>query len=287
MDKRINIILDLMCKEISRDNLIKLVESIDFDKKHVVSISEDHRINFCARFFPATKQIIVNYGKMLDYLDSFNEIIRIDMVSAREYEIKLICILTAYRIILHELYHAKQAYNVFYGDDSSAETELIRSIYNVDVDYFKRNKRKNYREKKIDDLTSYINSILVPYDEINLIERRAKIESYKQIREIISPIKYRYSDVYDELYMLELCKKINGYDKKIIPFFQLLDILNKNGLKYNFPYGVDNHADFINKIYEVTTEEERFELGLSVDIDTVENAYNEISSILCKKSSFI
>ena len=277
----LELIMNLMEKPITKDSLKQIKEMVEktVDSNYVRSIEETTQIKTSARFLTASRIILVNYSRIGKFMEQATEILKIDTKTNKHRDKKLIKLLTAYRILLHEIHHSKQIYNVFDECKEDIESEIIRSIYNIDKEEYQKQIKKTEKNIIIEETTRVPNEILRDYSEINPIERKAEIESYKKIIELITPIKDAYQKVYDEIRMQMLFNRYNGY-QYAIPYEQTLEILKMNKAKYKLPYNSENMKDFLNTIQNKTTEIERMELGLKVSNDTINNTISSIQKII-------
>ena len=284
MKNELEFIIELMNSEINLDTLRKIKQKIEKIKnsEHVEYIKENNKIPVNAAFMVSTKTIQVNQGHILQYLKGIDEVLKTDMPSSTENDIKMFKLLTIYRIYIHELYHSKQIYDAFDTNKNDMETEITRSLYNINRKEYLESLKTKTREQLIENKTLETNNILYKYNEINPLERKAEIESFKYIRNMLLPIKCAFLNVYDEMYLMELSKMIAGYDQAEIPYIKVLEILKNESKNFNikFPYGCPNKFLFMNTARESLTEKERFELGLEVDHSTIDNAYQKINKIL-------
>ena len=277
----LELIMNLMDQPITKDSLKQIREMNEktVDTNYVRSIEETTCIKSSALFLPSPRIILVNYSRMNKIMEQATEILKIDTKTNKHKDKKLIKLLTIYRILLHEIHHSKQIYNVFDECKEDIESEIIRSIYNIDKEEYKKQLKKTEKNIIIEETTRKTNNILRPYSEINPIERKAEIESYKKIIELITPIKEAYPKVYNEIKMQMLFNRYNGYQYGL-PYEQTLEILKMNRAKYKLPYNSENMKDFFNTIQNKTTEIERMELGLKVSNDTINNTISSIQKIL-------
>lgn len=276
----LELIMNLMDKPLNDDSLKQIKEMVEknLNPEYVRRIEETTFIKGSAQFLPSFRTIVINYNYIKKSMDKAKKVLQEDTNTTRHSEKKLIKLLTAYRILLHEIYHSKQIYNVFDTCETDIETEIIRSLYNIEIEEYKKEQEKKDKSEIIEQKTFKINKILMPYSEINPIERKAEIESYKVIREMINPIKNSYPKVYDEIEMQILVNMCNGY-QYISPYEQVLDIIKTNDIKYKLPYNSTNINDFTNKIKDKTTEIERMELGLNVSRNTIEKTFDKLQKI--------
>ena len=284
MKTELEFLIELMNQEINLDTLRTIKQQIYKIKNsdHVQSIKENNKIPTNAAFMVATKTIQVNHGHILQYLKRLDEVLKTDMPRSTENDIKLFKLLTIYRIYIHELYHSKQIYNAFDTEKEDIETEITRSLYNINRKEYLEGLKVKTREQIIEDKTLKTNNILYKHSDINPLERKAEIESFKYIRNMLLPVKSVYLNVYDELYLMELSKKIAGYDQSEVPYIKVLEILKTENRNFNikFPYGCPNKYSFLSTAQEKLTEQQRFELGLNVKPTTIDIAYQKINRIL-------
>ena len=280
MKEELEVIINLMDKPINIDSLKQIKEMVEkkVNPKYVRSIEETHYITGAAEFLLSSRIILINYNNIKKYMEIAKETLKEDTRTNKNTEKKLIRLLSVYRILLHEMHHSKQIYNVFDTCEKDIETEIIKSIYNIDNEEYKNQIQNKDIYTIIEEKTAKINQILRPYSEINPIERKAEIESYKQIRELIKPVKNSYPNVYNEMEMQILSNMYNGYQNGV-PYEQVLKIIKENNSKYTLPYNSKNINDFMNKIKDKLTEIERMELGLNVQENTIENTFNNLQKI--------
>lgn len=284
MEKELDFIMALMNEKIEIETLKTIKQRIDKmkNKQLVETIKENKKINLPAEFMASSKIIKVNYNKMLEYLNKLENAMKIDIPQATLEEIKLIKLLTVYRIFIHEIYHSKQIYSAFDTKQNDIETEITRSLYNINIEKYSKELKTKNRNQIIEEKTVKTNEILFKHSEINPIERKAEIESLKQIKQLITPIKGKYKNVYNELQLIEYSKLIAGYDRAEIPYIKVLEILKKENkeFKIKFPYGCPNKFEFLKTAEDLATEKERLELGLNVSNETTERIYQKIYDMI-------
>ncbi len=284
MEAELKFIMDLMDNEIDIETLRKIRDRIDKtkNKEHVEEIKENKKIPVPAAFMVSSKTIKVNNARMLDYLIRLESAMKIDMPETTDEELQLIKLITIYRIYMHELYHSKQIYDAFDTDKTDIETEITRSLYNIDRKVYLEELKTKSRKQIIEEKTYMTNSIFYNHPEINILDRKADIETLKYVRNMLSPVKDSFENVDTYLYLLKLSLLINGYDKPEVPYIETLEKLKILNKKFNivYPYNSKNKFMFLSAIKEITTEKERFELGLDVSQQTIENTYQKIDKIL-------
>lgn len=284
MENELEFIIDLMHHEINIDTLKKIKQRIDNEKdvRHVERIKESKDIIKPTSFLFSTKTIKVNYIRMLDYLEKLESVMKTDMPESRTEEIKLIKLLTIYRMFMHELYHSKQIYEAFDTDINDLETEMTRSLYNFNRKEYLEKLQTKTRRQLIEEKTLKINNILYNYPEINTLDRKAEIESLKYVRRIIKPIQADCMNTYNELQLMEFSKLIAGYDKQDAPYIEALNKIKQLDPSFiiKYPYEYSNKNLFLNTVKNITTEKERFELGLEVSTLTIDNTYTKINKLL-------
>ena len=226
MKDELNLIINLMNKPLNIDALKKIKRMIEkqINPKYVKEITETDNINRSAQFMTSSKIILVNYEYIETYIEKEAKAFEMDMLTSKKEYIKLIKLLTAYRILLHEIHHAKQIYNVFDAYELDIESEILRIIYNIDREEYIEQLKNKYKIEIIEEKTKMTNIVLSKYSEINPIERKAEIESYKKIKKIIEPLKNIYPEVYDGIEMRKLYNMYNGYQDGI-PFEKLINIM--------------------------------------------------------------
>lgn len=285
MNQELKLILELLNEKIDIKTLKKIKKMIEknINKTHIEKIQEDTEIPVPAVFLLSTKIVKINYNRIQKYLEEFESAMRINMPNATKEDMQLIKLLTMYRMLLHEIYHSKQIYNVFDTDKNDIETEIIRSIYNIDRKKIIEELKFLTRNEIIEYTTALTNEILLPYHEINPLERKAEIQSFLQIRQMLEPIKQAYQKVYDEIYCMEMIKATTGYETNEIPYFKTLEILERLNPDFKFilPYDSKTRIEFLNKVHE--TEREKLELGLDVKQNTLQSINDELIRILYKK----
>jgi len=286
METDLNFIMKLNEEEITIETLKKIKQRINKLKNsnHVKSIKENKTIPINGVYYPGRKEIEVNLTHIIKYLDIFEEAMWTDIPNARKDEMKMLKLLTAYRIFLHEIYHSKQIYNAYETDSNDLESEIIRAIYNMSRKTYLQELETKSREQIMEEKTKETNDILMPHFEINPIERKAEIESFKRVRQILMPVRDNYISTYDELYVLEQATLIKGYDQAEVPFIQLIKILKEQNPNFRimFPYGCSNKYDFFKTVEGLATEQERIELGLNIYPKTKDRVYEKIDAILFK-----
>ena len=287
MKEELDFIMNLMEKEFTINTLKEIKEKIKKEKNEnqITEIIENDKCPTAAAFFLSTKHIEVNYGKMLNHAIIYANRINNSYGITKE-ELKLIEILTAYRMLLHEIHHSKQMYNVFDTNNMDPETEIIRSILNISrKDYLNELKTKS-REEIIEERTFKINNMIIPYSEINPIERKAEIESLKGIRNIIEPIKSKYIKIYDEIHFNELLLKTDKYDEysetlniNMTPYIQILRLIKQNLHlpRIYLPYNTSTYKEAMNELSKKTSEQERLDLGLEVKHYTLQKANDRMN----------
>lgn len=284
METELEFIMELNKEELTIETLKRIKERLNIlrNKDQIKSIKDCLEIEFKAAYYPETKMIGVNYIRIMSYLNKFEQAMRLDIPNARKDEIRMLKILTAYRIFLHEMYHSKQIYNAYETDSNDLESELIRSIFSMDRKTYLQELKTKTRSEIMDERTTTINNILMPYSELNPIERKAEIESYRQVRKILMPVRGNYMNVYDELHLLELGIQAQGYDLVEVPYIGILNILNEKIPDYRikYPYECKNKYAFFETVKEIATEQERLELGLNVRSVTKDRVYEKIEAIL-------
>jgi len=284
MEAELKFIMDLMDNEIDIETLRKIRDRIDKtkNKEHVEEIKENKKIPVPAAFMVSSKTIKVNNARMLDYLIRLESAMKIDMPETTDEELQLIKLITIYRIYMHELYHSKQIYDAFDTDKTDIETEMTRSLYNIDRKIYLEELKTKSRKQIIEEKTYMTNSIFYNHPEINILDRKADIETLKYVRNMLSPVKDSFENVDTYLYLLKLSLLINGYDKPEVPYIETLEKLKILNKKFNivYPYNSKNKFMFLSAIKEITTEKERFELGLDVSQQTIENTYQKIDKTL-------
>ena len=284
MTTDLEFITNLMACEIDKYTLKRLKQRIERikDDDKIEKIIEDRKIPTTLEFLPATKTIKVNYKNILNYLEKFENAMKMDIPNASEKEMKMLKLLTVYKIFLHEMYHSQQFFNAYELNSNDLESEIIRSIYNMNRKTYLEELKIKTREQIMEERTKKTNDILMPYFEINPIERKSEIESLRRVRQILLPVRGNYMNVYDELYVLEQSTLIKGYDRAEVPFIQMLEILKKRNPNYRimFPYGCPNKYEFLKVVEGLATEQERLDLGLNVRTVTKDRVYEKIEAIL-------
>ena len=284
MTTDLEFIMELNEEKITIKTLKKIKERLNTLRNidYIKSIKDCSELEHMAEYFPGTKMIGINYSKIMNFLDEYENAIYLDIPQASIKEMKMLRLITAYRIFLHEIHHSKQFYNAYETDSADLESEIIRSIYNMDRKKFLKELRTRTRREIMEEKTFKINEELLNYSEINPLERKAEIESFRQVRSILAPIRGMYMNLYDELYLLELAAQINGYDKEEVPFIQTLNTLKENipNYKVNYPYGCKDKYDLFETTEEITSEQERFELGLNVKDITKQKTDDKMCAII-------
>ena len=285
METELEFIINLMDKEINLDTLKKIKQRMEKIKRyeHVEYIKENSKIPTPTTFIPSTKTIQVNYEKVLEYLKNLDDVIKADMPKSSEKDIKMFKLLTTYRMYIYEMYRLKQIHDAFETNEKDLETQITRSIYNIinRMDYLEKTIMIS-KQEIIKAKTSNANKILFEYSDINPLERKAEIESFKYIRKMLLPIRSTFENVYDEMYLMELSKMISGYDKAPIPYIRILELLKQEDKNFEieFPYGCESVNSFLNASKTMSTEKERFELGLNIEPETLNKTYQLINRML-------
>lgn len=279
MQEELPLIMALMDEPLNINTLkkIKNMALQNVDPKYVENIQETKYINRSAQFLISSKTILVNYKKLNEFTEKAAQTLKEDTFTKKEKDIKMIKLLTAYRILLHEIHHSKQTYNVFDICGKDLETEIIRTIYNIDWEEYIEDLKNRDKIEIIEEKTGMLNRTLIPYSDINPIERKAEIESYKRILEIIKPIQELFPNIYNEIEIQRLYNMYNGYDFNS-PFEQLLNIIKSENKKLGLPY--DKDIKDLNDIQSKATEIEKMELGLKVSENTIEQTRRKIEKIL-------
>ena len=287
METDLSFIMRQKDSEISPDILRKIKVRLNClaNGDQLEKIRENKKNTENIEYISTNKTIEVNFKLMIDYLNDFENSMRLDMPNATEEDIRLIKVLIAYKMFLHEIYHAKQLYNAFETNENDIESEIIRSIYNMDRKKYLQELMYKPREQIIKERTYETNRILLPHEDINPIERKAELEALKRVRNIITPLKDKYTKVYDELYLIELSRMIQGYEKADVPFIRIMEILKTEDPNFRIilPYGCRNKKDLFEVSETMTTERDRLEFGLNVTGQTKEKVYEKISVILDRK----
>lgn len=281
--KELEFILDLMNEENELETIKKIKKKLgkEVGKEYIKTIIETNQIPNNAVFLPGSKTILLSTENIMKYLKKLEQIVVYDFPGFTKEEIKLTRLLTIYRILLHEIYHSKQIYNAFDTDINDLETEIIRTLYSFTRKEYLQEKKFKTREQIIEEKTGKINRILMPYDEINPLERKAEIESLNAIRNLLKPVKGKYSNAYNEIYCQELFKKINGYDvclssETISPYAQTLSILQA----YNIKSFQTDENQLIYRVRDKSTEQEKMKLGLKVSRKILVKTENKIHELL-------
>lgn len=289
MEKELEFIMDLMYDDFNINTLRKITEKIDREKntEQIKEIRENDSSPNSAVFYLSKKYIDVNYRKLLNHAITYTSQIRNNYEITDE-EFKLMEILTAYRIFLHEIHHSKQIYNVFDTNNMDPETEVLRSILNVGrKEYLKELKTKS-REEIIEEKTTTINNAIRSYSELNPSERKAEIESLKHIKRIIEPLKNKYPKIYDEISFNEIIIKTEGYDeyavgfeKNMAPFIMALRIIKQelHLPKIYLPYESSTYNEALEKLNRKTSEQEKLELGLNIKPRTLQKANDRMNAL--------
>ena len=287
METDLSFILRQKDSEISPDVLRKIKIRLNCltNSDQLERIRENKKNTENITYMPADKTIEVNFKLMIDYLNDFEQSMKIDIPNATDEDIRLIKLLIAYKMFLHEIYHAKQLYNAFETNEDDMESEIIRSIYNMSRKKYLQEIMYKPRRQIMEERIYETNRILLPYADINPIERKAEIEALKQVRNIITPLKDKYMKVYDELHLIELSKMMQGYEKAEVPFIRIIEILKTEDPNFRImlPYGCNNKKELFETTETVTTERDRLEFGLNITGQTKEKVYEKISMILDRK----
>lgn len=289
MTNELDFIMDLMYDDFNINTLRKIKEKIDKEKntEQLKEIRENDLSPNSAVFYLSKKYMDINYRKLLNHAITYTSQIR-NSYEITDEEFKLMEILTAYRIFLHEIHHSKQIYNVFDTKNMDPETEVLRSILNVGrKEYLKELKTKS-REEIIEEKTAAINNIIRPYSEMNPCERKAEIESLKHIKQIIEPLKNKYIKIYDEISFNELSIKIEGYEEYAVGFeknmtpYVMASRIIKQGLhlpKIYLPYESSTYNEALEKLNRKTSEQEKLELGLDIKPRTLQKINDRINAL--------
>ena len=278
MTEELKMIMNLMDKPFDINSLKQLKQIVEknIDPKYVKEIIETDRINKSAQFLVSSRTMKVNYNRMLKFLEETKEIFEQETFTSKEKNKKMIKLVMGYRIFLHELHHSKQTYNTFDTYEEDIETEIIRIIYNIDKEDYVKQLETTEATKIIEEKTLKANTLLAEYSKINPIERKAEIESYKKIIEIMKPVKDLYPEVSDYMHMQLLANMLNGYNKYGVPFQQLIQIMNIKKIPYNNKKL--NEIIITNK----ATEIEKMKLGLNIKQDTIIQTEKKLQKLLEK-----
>jgi len=289
MTEDLKLILELMDEQLDINSLkkIKALFEKNMDQKYVECIYETEDILPPAQFVQKYKTVMVNYKNFENIMNQTQEDMQYIIKTSTDKDIKFLRLITAYRIFLHEYHHSKQIYNVIDLKDD-IETEIIKGLLNID--------KENLEDEQVKDIIDFK---MMPFIRLmngnaifNPIERKAEIESFKQVHKLLEQVKELYPNVYDYTYMSILGNTKDGYgkhepveclgDDKETPYEKTLDILDYFGINYRYPYNKINYNDAITEIKEKTSEQERYELGLEVSQETKDNLFDNIQKVYKK-----
>lgn len=289
MTEELKLITELMNENITIETLRKIKNMAEkkMNKKYVSEIIETNCISAPAQYTPMFKTVMVNYGKIQIELKKVEEDIKYSIRNPKTKDIKMAKLIKAYRILLHELHHTKQIYKAMEEISDDIESETIRGIYKISEEDLKSEYKYDTLDKKMKPVIRVLN----PNSQFNPIERKAEMESYKQIEEILRPLKKLYPKVYDDIRMNQLGDILYGYtkiepyeqigDDKETPYEKVMDILDYYNIEYILPYDSKNIDEVKSKIADVS-EQEKMELGLPVSPSILKEKQKELQKLYKK-----
>jgi hypothetical protein len=289
MTEELKLITELMNEDLTIETLrkIKTMAEKKMNKDYVYEILETDCIEEPARFAPMFKTVMVNYRNMLIELKKIEEEIKYSIRNPKTRDIKMAKLVKAYRIFLHEFHHTKQIYKAIEEASDDIESEIIRGIYNISEEEL----NSEYIYDILDQKMKPVNIVLKPNAQFNPIERKADIESRRQIDEIFKPSKNLYPKVYDNIRMEQLGDLTFGYnriepyevpgDDKENPYEKTIDILKYYRLEYRLPYNSKNMEELKSKIAGIS-DQEKMELGLPVPRTMVKEKQKELEKMYKK-----